>query len=454
MKNYILIAFVFCQINLFSQQKNNDLIPFLDGNKYGFANAEKKIVIPAKFDFVYPFFSDYELTMVVVDGKPFMINRKGKKIFDGTIDYLKLKNFNDLLSLTPSNPEFIDLQKNCVVDSCPTFNISTKLNDGNTFDKLSNLYVVSDLKKVLLIDEKGKRKSELYDKIRHIAFGELEYCITEDSTLHKKGLLDKNGKVLLNCTYDDIIYKGAGVFIIADNNVSHDFKVILENKAEQETTGQDNLKGNGLQIKRKDSKMGVIDSIGNTLISFTYDRLYPVKGNKFLFLKGSQTGIINSKEEIVFEDNISSNQNQKSGRQAAAPYFAFTDDLFFFNINNKWVLIDLNGKKLENQYDCMYVDYQKLTSGFAGVCMNGKIGVVNKNAAFTIPPVYDEIICLSENQTFLARTNNQWTWLSTSGQLIIDKIDAFSYILKDYLFVFKGGKWYFVDGVGKGFLKE
>ncbi len=447
MNKYFLVVFILYSVNLFSQQNGQSLIPFSEGSKYGFADAEKKVVIPAKYDFGFPFFPGYELTMVIVDGKPFMINRKGKKVFQGSLDYLKLTDFKNFRNLIPARPEIIDLQKNCQLDTCPSFNISAKLNNGRIFDKLGDLYVVSDLKKVLLIDEKGKRKSDLYDNLRHIPFGDYEYCITEDSTLHKKGLLDKNGKTLLKCTYDEIIYQGKGIFQITDNSASHEFKVVLENNIQNGTVDKNVIKDNGLQIKRKGSKFGVIDSEGKTLISFSYDKLYPISGNKFLFLNGTKKGIVNAKEGYLFVDSISI-------RNVPVPYFPFTDSLFFFNINNKWNLVDINGKRYEQKYDGIFVDYQKLTKGFAGVTVNGKLGVVNKNGAFSIPPLYDEIVCLSENQSFLTRTNNQWIWSDATGKVIINSIDDFSYMIKDYLFVLKGGKWFFVDGVGKTFMKE
>jgi len=447
MKKIYLIALLFYTVNLFSQQKEKNLIPVLIGNKYGFATEDKKNVIPAKYDFASPFYPGYKLTQVIMDGKPFLINRKGKIVFNGSVDYLKTADYKDNSELLPEKLNSIDLEKNCQSINCPSYSVILLPEYSNFFDKVGDLYVVSDQKKVFLIDEKGKRKSDLYDRIRHIPYGEFEHCITEDSTTNKKGLLDKNGSVLLTCTYDEIFYQGKGIFTIKDNNVSHDYKVVLQNKSIDNSNEQKQLVNNRLKIKRKNAKTGVVDTLGNNVVSFTYERLYPLIGEKFIFLKENKTGIINAKEECLFVDSV-------ADLQSTVPYYPFTDSLIFFLSNKKWILVDVNGKQYNRRYDCYYVDYQKVVSGIAGVCVNEKIALINTKAEFVVPPIYDEIQSISNNRSFLVRTNKQWKWLSENGKVIYDSFNDFSFSIKDYLFINKNNKWFFVDLKGNEFYSE
>jgi hypothetical protein len=311
-------------------------------------------------------------------------------------------------------------------------------------------YVVNDLKKVFLIDHKGAIQSVKYDRIRHFPYGEIDYCITEDSIKAKKGLLDKNGKELLQCSYDEIVYLGKGIFKVTDNNSSHQFKVILETK-EEETVIDPLL--NELQIKRRNGKSGVVDSVENIVLPFEFDRLYPLIDRKYLFVKGYEAGIISFKCEILYTQKLDSTI-ELSSDIPPMPYWPFTDSLVFFNINDKWSLVTIDGKVKEPCFSCIYVDNQSLVPDIAGVSINGKAGVVDKNAFLLLPAIYSEIICISDIQSFLVRNDKTWNWLDASGKVIYNDFDQFSYFIPNHLFVFKEKKWYFVNEKGRVLFNE
>jgi hypothetical protein len=93
----IIIVFVILRINsvIFSQNIK-DLIPYKQGPFYGFANNEKEIVIPAKFELAYPFvYCARQLDWDIIE----YINTKDGAIV--SIDTLKL-NEKKTIGLIPT----------------------------------------------------------------------------------------------------------------------------------------------------------------------------------------------------------------------------------------------------------------------------------------------------------------------------------------------------------------
>ncbi|MCR5148319.1 MAG: WG repeat-containing protein [Eubacterium sp.] len=88
------------------------------------------------------------------------------------------------------------------------------------------------------IDKTGKTVFSLgkgkYDKVG--AFSESGYAYVCESSNKKYGYIDKNGKIVIKCEYEDAFGEGGGLFTV-----------------------------------KKDGKYGAIDSAGNTIIPFEYD---------------------------------------------------------------------------------------------------------------------------------------------------------------------------------------
>jgi hypothetical protein len=180
--------------------------------------------------------------------------------------------------------------------------------------------------------------------------------------------------------------------------------------------------------------------------------LYPLKKKKFIYKKGDEYGIIDSSETRLFwmiGDSAGTSDHSKQPQ-----YLLFTDSLLFFNNLEFWQLVDWDGNIKGEKFDCIYIDFQKQVNAICGVTVNSKVGVIDRNAGFLISPVYDEIICISENQSFLVRSGNSWNWLDRNANPIYENFEKFTYFLKDHLFVKKDKMWYFVNLQGDEFKKQ
>ena len=97
-KSLVVLVFAFSVANFFGQELPA-LIPFLKGNQFGFVNQKKKMIIPPKFTFAYPFgyvqrhsiFPSYAL--VQIKNTMYLVDEKGKLIKEE--DFLKKNEFAD-----------------------------------------------------------------------------------------------------------------------------------------------------------------------------------------------------------------------------------------------------------------------------------------------------------------------------------------------------------------------
>ncbi len=451
MKILTFTLLIIVSIDIIAQENREQvIIPFLKNGKYGFANEENKVVIKAKYDWVLPFYKGYELTTVLKKGKPLLINKTGKAVFKGSSDYFRNDTISEMRIIPHQKIERIALKTFYQTNNCPEFAIIEAFDEKKVFDKINELYFVSNGEKVILINEKGEIHSQEYDRIRHYNYGEIEYCITEDQYNQKYGLLDENGKTLLECVYDAINYKGHGVFSIKQGTIERDFKV----NTKEYTLSDINNGNDGIyMIKRKDGKLGVLDSTGKEFLSFTYDKLYPLNKNRYVFWKENQVGILDINEKVLFSHELPFSYSVRNQNRGFVAYSVFNKNNVFFNVNNQWVLINLNGQEL-GKHDGFSYDFQEIVDGIAGINNDNKLGVIDKTGATILQPLFEQIYCLRADKSFVVKKDGKWHWLNNKGNAIFSDFDDFTYLLKKHLLILKNNTWYYVNNKGKEFKFE
>jgi hypothetical protein len=210
---------------------------------------------------------------------------------------------------------------------------------------------------------------------------------------------------LLECVYDAIIYKGKGVFSIKQGTIVRDFKVKVK---EYTPSGFNNPNEGMYKIQRKNGKSGVIDSTGKEFISFSYDKLHLLNENKFVFWKGNLVGILDISEKLLFSNELPFSYAGRDQHRGFVAYTVFNKDNVFFNINNQWILANLNGQELGKYIGVSY-DFQKVVDGIAGISNNGKLGVIDKNGSIVLPIQFEQIYCLQADKSFVVNENRKWS---------------------------------------------
>jgi hypothetical protein len=79
LKKFFTMAFLFILLGTTLGICQPELIPYRKGDKWGFCDRNKKIVIPIKYDLVWPF--SEELAAVKLNGKLGYIDKEGKEYF-------------------------------------------------------------------------------------------------------------------------------------------------------------------------------------------------------------------------------------------------------------------------------------------------------------------------------------------------------------------------------------
>ena len=160
-------------------------------------------------------------------------------------------------------------------------------------------------------------------------------------------------------------------------------------------------------IVERDSKSGIIDSNGKSVIELKYDSISRINETDILQMETDKNITLYNlnMKEIVSMDNaiIKEVKDEKSyillysdtdfkyldkkGNILTSQTIFENNNLFAKNINGKWGFVDKNGNlKVQNDYE-LATDFNKY--GFAGIKKDGKWGSINQNGEVVQEPTYD-----------------------------------------------------------------
>lgn len=336
---------------------NPFLIPYRKGDKWGFCDRDKRIVIECVYDEV-DFFSE-GLAAVQLNGKYGFVDKTGNVCISTSFDYAYSFNRSGLAAVR--------------------------------FDK-----------KDILIDKNGLTKFSFYD-VSFITIGGY-YEIWHDDGLF--GLINKFRKMTIPMIYNYI------------GNISHN---LILAQTQQGKFGFFNESGEliipfiytkatefkeGLcSVRTLNNKWGFIDTKNNVVVEFIYEDAKSFKINGYAAVKlGEKWGYIN-----------------RNGSQVSPFIYeeiqCLTGEFDAVKINNKWGLLDIKNNELV--LPCIYEDikyagnkYSKwsheghgmyfdnaefeLEENFYNVRLEGKWGMTDANGIFKFQLIYDYIHYWSE----------------------------------------------------------
>lgn len=183
-------------IRLKKQQSllEENLIPYRKGNKWGFCDANKNVLIIPKYDEVYPFSEG--MSVVKLYDKYGFINKNGEEIIK--IKYDDANSFSENLALVylDKNYGYIDKNGKAVIDFIYD-------NAGDFCEGLAYVEInyPDDTFYSSFIDKTGKDSFET-DYFIHSGFDKGLCCLMDENGSF--GFADKNGKVVIPLIYDDV----------------------------------------------------------------------------------------------------------------------------------------------------------------------------------------------------------------------------------------------------------
>lgn len=464
-----LIAHVYTQ--------NEILVPFRMKNKWGYADTNRKTVIPCEYDFVFPF-NNNGIAPAFRNKKWGIINKK--------VEILHPFVFDDL------------------------------------FRGCNGYYCFRHNGRYIFVDDEGKIKKEfkadrlysfsegicvfeLDSRLGYIdiAGNELTPCVYEEAWPFKyeyakvakngkNGYIDHNGKEIIPCCHESIESTGAGYFIIKNNNV---YGVLNARNEEVVPSEYDNVewvspldafivKKNGLMgmlkgknkilnmeynkiyflpwkliVVYKNGKAGLVDTLGEVLMPMEFDDInFGINGH-VEFKIGNKKGLANNKGKILlpaeFDDILMENDtcffvlknhkvyafHKSKGRLNLLPY---EDMGFFYGLDNmilvrkkgKYGLKDLNFRTV---LPFIYEDISWLQDDVLLVISKGKKGIINIHGKIWVPFKYDEIISTPLHNYFIVEKEGKKGLIDINGKEIIkcryDEIEIYKNLMEDFVYL-------------------
>ena len=396
------------------------LIPYRKGDKWGFCDKNKKIIISCIFEdagtfseglaavkyndnwgfidkfgkeiiaFIYDYVGSFSggFAFMSYNDRFGFIDRTGKRIIHCGDDNIHFSEgiFTSLDGYWRSDNEwrFYDrtgklLYKNdFLMDNYPLpIEEGTKgYSSSGTFSE--GLAAIYNGKKWGFIDTNGNIVIQnKYDEINSFSEGLASVCING-----KWGFIDKSGKNIISCIYQDVCSFSEGLAAVCIGD-----------------------------------KWGFTDKTGNEAISCIYD------------------------EVDLFRDIRDHRQDCYGGNWVYGnfgcylPVYSFSEGLVAVKYHNNWRFIDKTGKEV---ISCNYGDVKSFSEGLAAVNHNEKWGFIDKTGKEVIPCIYD-FLSYNYYDCYFDFRNFNSRWLFFSGGLTA---------------VIHNGRWGFIDKSGTEFWED
>ena len=274
-------------------------------------------------------------------GKWGVINNKGELVVDTTYDEM----------ITIPNPEK-------AIFVC-TYNVNDETEEYKT----------------KIINDKNEELFTGYDKVESIEnFDSKQNLWFEKNLLRvqkngKYGLIDLDGKTVLNVEYDSIL---------ALKSVEENLKI------------------------SKNGKYGIVNNQGQIIVPTEYSDVQVLKegySNEYKIIdENGKQGIISTSGTIIVNPQYDEIK------------YINSNEIYSAKIDNKWNLINKKGEVLNNNYD----DYTYLKGDYVIAQKDGKYGIITTNGDVKIEPTYEELK-YAFSVYYIAKLNSKYGIINTDN---------------------------------------
>lgn len=354
--------------NYYSENGNKKQAGFIvskkteDGYRYGYANYRGTIILN-------PIYTQLERVTEIANEKGvyFIAFKNGQAGL--------LKNNKEIL-----NYEYEDIQYNV----------------------LGSIFVTKRNGKYGAVNQEGT--TVLYPEYDNVYTGGMYLNALKDKDIF---IFDLNGNKIETNEVSKTKTENANYYITIDKN--NKYKVVDSKDniiIDKDYTYIEYLPGDYFIVER-DSKSGIIDSNGKSVIELKYDSISRINETDILQMETNKNIALynlNMKEIVSMENAIVKEVKDekayillysdtdfkyldKKGNILTSQNLFENNSLFAKNINGKWGFVDKDGNlKVQNDYE-LVTDFNKY--GFAGIKKDGKWGSINQNGEVVQEPTYD-----------------------------------------------------------------
>ena len=426
------------------------IIPYRKGDKWGYVDREKKVVIGLKYDQCFPFIG--EIAKVILKGKCGLILADGTELLAPI--YNEIADIDTGALLDEYGACLVHGNANYGLVSCwgevlasvsfPTVEEayeqarSTGWNGSVPKDGLPQM----PLKIIKSLDQIGAfqsgiapfKRANLWGLISNTGeeiclplYDEIEFLEDQQWSCRKDdkwGLLDSKGSVIISPKYEDVRVfsngqagvKEMGLWGTVDKKGNWIFPPQFQELG---------LFKEGLSAAQKNDLFGFINEKGETIIDFQFQDVYDFHDGACLVFEGS--------EYIYFIDKT----GEKISEQFLRMMGPNQNGLTHVYEGEKWGLMNPSGKFiLDMEYDILKAMGQNLAiknGDFIPIKKGPFLGVVNNKGEEIAPPVYTIIGFLTENLSLVSIPDPMF-------DQELEKIEASGIISGCFLFGFINAK--------------
>ena len=354
--------------NYYSENGNKKQAGFIvskkteDGYRYGYANYRGTIILN-------PIYTQLERVTEIA-------NEKG-------VYFIAFKNGQ--AGLLKNNKEILNYEY-----------------EDRQYNVLGSIFVTKRNGKYGAVNQEGT--TVLYPEYDNVYTGGMYLNALKDKDIF---IFDLNGNKIETNEVSKTKTENANYYITIDKN--NKYKVVDSKDniiIDKDYTYIEYLPGDYFIVER-DSKSGIIDSNGKSVIELKYDSISRINETDILQMeKDKNIALYNlNMKEIVSMDNAIVKEVKdekayillysdtdfkyfdKKGNILTSQNLFENNSLFAKNINGKWWFVDKDGNlKVQNDYE-LVTDFNKY--GFAGIKKDGKWGSINQNGEVVQEPTYD-----------------------------------------------------------------
>lgn len=270
------------------------------------------------------------------------------------------------------------------------------------YNVLGSIFVTKRNGKYGAVNQEGT--TVLYPEYDNVYTGGMYLNALKDKDIF---IFDLNGNKIETNEVSKTKTENANYYITIDKN--NKYKVVDSKDniiIDKDYTYIEYLPGDYFIVER-DSKSGIIDSNGKSVIELKYDSISRINETDILQMeKDRNIALYNlNMKEIASLDNAIVKEVKdekayillysdtdfkyldKEGNILTSQNLFENNTLFAKNINGKWGFVDKAGNlKVQNDYE-LVTDFNKY--GFAGIKKDGKWGSINQNGEIVQEPTYD-----------------------------------------------------------------
>ena len=270
------------------------------------------------------------------------------------------------------------------------------------YNVLGSIFITKRNGKYGAVNQEGT--TVLYPEYDNVYTGGMYLNALKDKDIF---IFDLNGNKIETNEVSKTKTENANYYITIDKN--NKYKVVDSKDniiIDKDYTYIEYLPGDYFIVER-DSKSGIIDSNGKSVIELKYDSISRINETDILQMeKDRNIALYNlNMKEIVSMDNAIVKEVKdekayillysdtdfkyldKNGNILTSQNLFENNPLFAKNINGKWGFVDKDGNlKVQNDYE-LVTDFNKY--GFAGIKKDGKWGSINQNGEIVQEPTYD-----------------------------------------------------------------